>query len=156
MVKGRVRAALTALCGLCVSLELAEDLIQDIPGLDRLVGKFKVQYAVLLLTLIHLINNLAELMDTFDSQEDIVQKDKVRALIAESMNKYFKSEEEAARAYDYAAVEIFGKGAALNFLYSPQVDGVVSKYKGVVWDKTQRAWRVNPESLGYEKDDLII
>jgi hypothetical protein len=155
MVRGRVRAALTAMCGLCVSLELAEDLIQDIPILDKLAGRFKIQYAVLFLTLIHLLNNLAELLDNLENQEEFVHRERIKAIILESKNQRFSSEEEAARAYDRAAMEIYGRGAALNFHY-PIIsdDGVASRYRGVRWSNESKSWTVDPGSLGYEDYEI--
>jgi hypothetical protein len=67
---------------------------------------------------------------------------------------YFASEEDAARAYDCAAVQAHGLGAKRNFpdedISEPPVSlgagrkrqGSSSRYIGVCWDKSRSAWIV--------------
>lgn len=73
----------------------------------------------------------------------IVNKEKMRIGI-------FRTEVEAAHAYDYYAIKYFGKFAALNFpdydysKYEPQpYKRKTSKYRGIQWCPKRKKWRVS-------------
>jgi hypothetical protein len=73
----------------------------------------------------------------------------------------FASEEDAARAYDCAAVQAHGPGAKLNFpgetIGEPSVSKVEerkqqsSRYRGVIWDKASSSWVVQLQEQQHKR-----
>lgn len=110
----------------------------------------KFQFGVLVLCLsegMHLISELFEQLSEREEAKEETEKDQE---IEQAIEMTFDSEEEAARAYDATAIDLYSHAAQLNFQYPNQeldANGELphrqSVYRGVRWNNILNAWQVD-------------
>jgi hypothetical protein len=176
--KGRIKAILTVSCAVCVTIELLEEMINDLAFFKPLVGLVGVHHGVLFLTMSHLIHHITEFAESLETLEEAQEQAKKKSFLTSVTEKMYSSEIAAAQAYDRAALVLFGKSTALNFnenltmkidldalikefsSYPPSFAGVtgvtriidkpvypevgakLSKFRGVYWSSSCKAWQV--------------
>lgn len=150
----KFRVILTTLCGICVLFDLAEDILTSIPRLHSFTKRLKTRQGVFFLTLSSLISALSELIDRLDSRDEALEEDYAEKMAERYLSRSYALEEQAARAYDMAAIAIHGRQASLNFQY-PTMDvdregrlpEKYSEYRGVKWSNEDQAWLVDEAFL---------
>lgn len=151
LINPKVKLALTTFSTLCVVFELLETLLERVPLFHSFSKKFmKFQFGVLVLCLsegMHLISELFEHLGEREEAKEETEKDEE---IEKVLERTFSSEEEAARAYDATAIELYSHAAQLNFQYPNQEideNGELprrqSGYRGVRWNNILNAWQVD-------------
>jgi len=161
---GHIKAVIIAMAGVSVLLELFDEVVQDVPYLQKFVGKTGVHHGVLLLTMSHLFSTLGSMVDRIETQTNLKAEFERRALAKSQGEKVYANDEEAAKAYDLAAMSLFGHGAATNFHQSAfgnyihldargQEPKRQSKFRGVVWNNDLNGWQVSEAALGLHEDD---
>ena len=152
----RCKAALSLLCGLAFIVQLFERSITDPTKqrnnpLLRLLGTHNgYNNGVLLLTFSHALMNFSNLLDILHKQGDMSEEQE-KLTEALTFCKDYRSEKEAAMAYDKAARIVLGPHTFTNFEEEdPKGSGasnIQSKYKGVIWSRKAKCWRVDTSLL---------
>ena len=104
----------------CVLFEMFEETLKELSHLKFFHGKLKVHHGVLLLTSVHVIHALDELLDHYQEIAESREEEAHLAHIHSILAKQYSSEEAAARAYDKAACLRYGRGVPLNFELRPR------------------------------------
>lgn len=169
-IKSQLRTSLSWLAAICVLFELFEEIVADVPLIQHLVGKMKVRvhHGVLLLTLQHLIHATDDALAKAEEKKKEMETAEKNAAIKQWLKTVYKTEQEAALAYDQAALLLFGYSSHLNFppaaviplshlIQVSQPSSLPkparsSRYRGVIWNERMRAWQVSPIALGYESE----
>lgn len=139
---GKVRASLSVLCGFCILIDFFEELIEDTPYLKHLRRNLKLGHGMLLLTLSHMLHTIFELMEQLENHHEIhEERHKFKEALAFFQGSY-ELEDDAARAYDNAALAVFGATAVTNFS-DLGVTTRRSKYRGVTWNQAESCWKVD-------------
>ena len=146
LVTGKFRAVMSLICGFCILVEFFEDVLDEyeIPFFLKIKKHTHLGVGLLLLTLSHVLHSLVEILDTLEDQSAIIEeREKLKEALVFFQGSY-ASEEEAAKAYDAAALTLFGYNTFTNFVIN-QEDYMTkrSKFRGVIWNNIEQCWKVD-------------
>lgn len=160
---GKGKIALACVSTLLVVLEVFEEILHDIPYLQKLVEHrlAKVHHGVFLLSLSHLMTTVSDLVEQIELGKAEISNDAIIHHLTEK--EVFASEKSAAMAYDRAAINKFGRGAQTNFPYAiyksyihvdqnGRLPARTSQYRGVVWCNFRKAWIVPSAAFGLKNE----
>jgi hypothetical protein len=135
---GKIKTVLSIVGGICILIDFFEEFVEDSPYLKRL----KLGHGLLLLTLANLLQLIFELMEQLEYHNEIhEERSKFKEALEFFQGNYY-TDVDAAKAFDKAALAVFGPNAVTNFGIQGSTTKQ-SKYRGVVWDNADECWKVD-------------